>query len=352
MLWLLTVLAALVVAALLFLWWASGPGIGPEVGEFPLDPAPAGFFPGDAPESLKILGFNVAYGRGPKDDLGDLRSGTEIRDYLGRLAAFIKASGADIAVLQEVDFASSRTNFIDEAAFLSRESGLPHCARITTWTNRYIPYPYWPPSQHYGRTVSGQCVLSRFPLRQNLRYVLPQPEANPWFYNLFYLHRSIQRVDVLVGGGRSLRVFNVHLEAFDVPNKMNQARMLLDRVAREGTTHSLVLGDFNAVPPEAMRKHGFSDEPETDLRGDQTIAVLRGLEGYSEAVEVAGSERPEGQFLTFPAEAPNRRLDYLFFSDAGFSVREARVAREAGAISDHLPVFAELVWSDSAPPVQ
>jgi len=338
----------MIVAPLVFLWWASGPGIGSLESEFPVDPATARPLPVEAPEHLRVVSFNVAYGRGPENDIGDLRSGTEVRDYLDNIAAFIKNCGADIAALQEVDFNANRSHFIDEAAYLAGKSGLEYCARITTWQNNYIPYPYWPPSQQYGRTHSGQCVLSRFPLERNVRYVLPQPRANPWFYNLFYLHRSIQRVDALLGGGRRLRIFNVHLEAFDVPNKMEQARMLVARVRKEGTRSALILGDFNCVPPEATLKRGFPDEPETDLRGDETMDILRELKGYSDAIEATGADRAEAEFFTFPAEAPNRRLDYLFFSEAGLTPRTARVAREAGAISDHLPVIAEFSWTGSS----
>jgi endonuclease/exonuclease/phosphatase family metal-dependent hydrolase len=49
--------------------------------------------------------------------------------------------------------------------------------------------------------------------------------------------------------------------------------------------------------------------------------------------------------FTFPAEAPTRRLDYLFCGP-GLTVQESLVDRSAGAISDHLPVWADVVLGD------
>ena len=239
-----------------------------------------------------------------------------------------------------------RTHDIDQAAFLARESGLRHSARVTTWHKRYVLYPAWPPSQHYRHVLSGQIVLSRFPLEDNRRYLLPQPAANPFVYNWFYLHRALQRVDVRLGPTRRLRLFNVHLEAFDVPNKERQAELLVDRVRAEATPHTVVLGDFNCVPPEAPLKHAFPDEPETDMRTDRTIATVRTLEGFAEAVEQGQPGAALAGLSTFPAAAPNRRLDYMYVNTAGLAVTAARVAREAGPISDHLPIVADLRWRD------
>ena len=342
LIFLIGVLVTPVLALLVFLWWASGPGIGPDRGGEPAYAQPAVPVPKTAPETLKVLTFNVAYGRGPKDDKGDLRSESEVRGFLDTLAAVIKDSGADIAALQEVDFNADRTHRIDQASMLSHKSGLQHIACVTTWRNNYVPYPYWPPSQHYARMHSGQCVLSRFPLENNLRTVLPQPAANPFVYNWFYLHRALQRVDVRVSEQRTVRVFNVHLEAYDTPNKMDQARLLVEQVGSEGQPLTLVLGDFNCVPPEATIRRAFADEPETDMSLDQTIAIARTMPGMVDVLEQ--KKIAERELWTFPAEMPNRRLDYLFVSADSFEVREARVAREAGPISDHLPVFAELGW--------
>lgn len=339
----LVVVAVLLLLAIGFLWWASGGddedeewlALEPElVGEPPAAP-PA------APAQLTLLSWNIAYGRGPDDDLGDRRARETVVANLEGIAAAIRASGADIAALQEVDFDARRTHGIDQARFLAERLGWPYLARATTWRNRYVPYPYWPPSQHIGAIHSGQAVLSRFPITRSARLRYPQPENFAFWYNLFYLNRATQVVDVQVGE-RTVRVLNTHLEAYDRENREEQARRLVALVQREGRPELLVPGDFNAPPPEAPQRHGFVDEPEMDFREDRTIAILR--EGFAAAggldeVVLAAARAGAPAAATFPWRAPTRQLDHVFFG-RGLGLVEGGVWRPGGGLSDHLPIRA------------
>ncbi|NOZ86228.1 MAG: hypothetical protein GXP49_08165 [Deltaproteobacteria bacterium] len=339
---------SVLVLFVIFVLWASRPSIGKEISDCPVVSSGSG---NDAskslPSNLKVMTFNIAYGRGPVDDIGDLREKVAIQGFLDKIAFFIRNSGVDLAALQEVDFDSHRTWRINEAEYLAKATGLSNYACVTTWHNRYIPYPYWPPNQHYGRMHSGQCVLSRFPLEHNMRYLLPQPGTNSLLYNLFYLHRAIQQVDVSLGPSGKMRIFNVHLEAFNIENRMLQARMLTKRVASQELPLTLVLGDFNSIPPEAPKKNGFPDEPGADFRGDSTIQIMRNMKGFSEAIEtfsLKGRTGPSSDIpsLTFPSQAPSRRLDYLFYSLSSMKVITAGVDNKGAGLSDHLPIIAEL----------
>jgi endonuclease/exonuclease/phosphatase family metal-dependent hydrolase len=288
------------------------------------------------PDRLRVVSWNVAYGRGRKDDAGDLRPEATVRANLAGIARVLRDIDADVAALQEVDFDSARTHRIDEVAYLAREAGYPYAARVETWRCRYVPYPYWPFSQHYGRMASGQAVLSRYPILSNVRHLLPQP-PNPFWYNAFYLHRALQHVEVDLGDGRVLDLLNVHLEAFHQGNRERQAELLVSRVRSFPDRPRLVLGDMNAIPPEATLRSGFPDEPGTDMTSDRTVAALRSL-GLEEAL---APDAPPAETFTFPSDVPNRRLDYLWFS-AHFRRMAGRVVREAGTLSDHLPVVVEL----------
>lgn len=323
-----------------FLWWASGGDDSDETWiEGAVETFPGGDASTPAPETLTVLCWNMAYGRGAKDDIGDRRDRAFVVATLEGIAAAIRASGADVVALQEVDFAADRTGGIDEVAFLMERLGWRYAARVTTWKNRYVAFPYWPPSQHIGAIHSGQAVLARLPLVRNARYRYPQPEAFAFWYNAFYLHRATQIVDVRVGD-RTLTLLNTHLEAFDQANRELQARTLVDLWQREQRPELLVLGDFNAPPSEAGRKTGFVDEPEMDFSEDRTIDTIRAGTGLPEVVALARKGGvDEGATFTFPWEAPTRQLDHVFFAD-GLALVEGGVWRPGGALSDHLPIRA------------
>ena len=335
------VLLALTLALGLFLWWAQrGAEPGAEREWLDLAPEELGVPPeAAAGDTVTVLSWNIAYGRGPKDDAGDLRDEATVRRFLDAIAAAIVRSGADVVALQEVDFAAARTHGIDQLAYLAERTGLRHAARCTTWKNNYVPYPFWPPSQHYGPMHSGQAVLSRFPIVSNGRLRYAQPAGNPSWYNLFYLHRATQRVSVELSPGRHLTLFNTHLEAFDQPNRELQADRLARLLEDRPGSHTLLLGDFNALPPEATKKREFVDEPDQDFTLDRTIATLREATGYLEVVARDVAAHGEPASFTFPADAPTRQLDHVFFS-GDLALEEGAVWREAGAVSDHVPIRA------------
>ena len=297
------------------------------------------------PSKIKILTFNIAYGRGPEDDiLTGPKSETAIKENLAKISRFLKNTNADVILLQEVDFASQRTHFTDEARHLAENADYPSYACVTNWVKNYIPFPYWPPSKHFGRMKSGQCIMSKFPIKNNKRISLPQRKDKPFFYTAFDLTRAVQVVEIVIDG-EAYNIFNVHLEAFDIKNREEQAEILANLTSNSSVENIIVGGDFNSLPPQATTKKNFPDNPEKewkewgDVSGDRALKLFT-----SRAPKVAvvfTSDFPESETFTFPSDKPNRQLDYIFFSKNLISHR-GRVLREAGTLSDHLPVYMEL----------
>jgi glycosyltransferase involved in cell wall biosynthesis/endonuclease/exonuclease/phosphatase family metal-dependent hydrolase len=284
------------------------------------------------PRSLRVLSWNIAYGRGPSTDDAGPFSRALIEENLHRIASVIAESGADVACLQEVDFDSARSHEIDQAAFLAQALGWPAVARARTWKRNYVPYPSGPVRRYFGRMDSGQCILSRFPLRDHVRHALPEAEHQPFWFRVFNLKRVLQSVVAEVEG-RAIGLFNVHLEVCDRRNREAQAEAV-QRLITPALSHPLVLaGDFNSVSTGAAKLNGFPDAPELDFRGEVTLRTLSRL---CDALTGAEAAKP-----TYPAPSPNRRIDHLLVG-GGVSVLGAHVIDGGPFLSDHLPIFAEL----------
>ncbi len=296
---------------------------------------------GAIPPVLKVFSYNMHFGVGREDDFEQRRTRAELDRVLEGIAELIRRLDPDVVLLQEVDFASDRTQRINQMRVLAEKAGFPYMAPVVTWDKGWLPFPKWPPSKHYGRMLSGQAVLSRWPIVLNERLHLPKPQSFPWWYRAFYLNRTLQHVRVNLAG-RNLDVFNVHTEAYDVPNRQIHAEMVRDWVSRWQGKWNVLAGDFNAIPPEASVRKGFPDEPDCDMSRDRSVETVRKL-GWAEIIPPTRYRSDEAAALTFPADRPNRRLDYLYVSP-GFTIQSGRIVHEAETLSDHLPTFVEAGW--------
>jgi endonuclease/exonuclease/phosphatase family metal-dependent hydrolase len=211
----------------------------------------------------------------------------------------------DFLGFQEIDFHSRRSYDIDQMRTIAERAGYAYAARAVNWDKRYVPFPYWPPAVHFGRMLSGQAVLSRWPILAAQRIVLQKPQNSPFYYNAFYLDRLVQAVKIKAAH-REIVILNIHLEAFDRETRENQAKKVLDIYrSYQDRFPTLIIGDFNSVPPKAPQKKNFLDEPETDFSHDQTLQLFLREPGLSAADLTS---------LTFPTLHPTRKLDYIFYS--------------------------------------
>lgn len=290
------------------------------------------------PERLTVLTWNVHYGYGPRFDEGRVLSRAAVQANLDAIVATLREHSPDVVALQEVDPRSWRVHDLDELAWIQDALGLGWAAFTLTWDVPWVPSPGLDPRRHWGRARSGQLTLSRFPLSGLHRHALPKPPGNGALYNRLYLHRAALEATVDLGG-LGLRVLNVHTEAFDRENCSEHARILANLVQTSTLPHTILLGDLNSVPPEARVRHAFQDEPHTDMRQDRALDVLRAVPGLHELATPEAYAADEPAWFTFPAWAPNRRLDYLFHGDA-LRLLSAEVLRPDPPPSDHLPVVA------------
>jgi glycerophosphoryl diester phosphodiesterase len=232
---------------------------------------------------LTVMTYNLRFGE---------------RASMDRLAEEIKAADPDFVSLQEVDVNSMRAaagdnktlNYINE---LARETGM---------------YGYFGKALKFdGGGYYGVGVLSKHPARSVERYELPNPKA---------VEPRVMLAGVFEIDGHMPVVFaSTHLDYSSKETSEKQARYALDILKGYGLPFILG-GDFNA-----MKEHG---------------AVQALTEA---ALPLSGDEN------TFPAEAPEKKIDHIFGYPAdAFTLESSTVgAASATAPSDHLPIISRII---------
>lgn len=286
------------------------------------------------PSVVKVLTFNLGYlfGRGSEGPGYEFREPSFYQKRLEELSENLKNWDVDIVFLQEVDFDAKRSGSINQAQYLAKKAGYPYVAEAPSWDLNYIPFPYWPPKNQFGQTKSGGAILSKYPLSDHEVTYLQKPTSKPWWYNLFYLHRYFQKATVAVGD-KKFNIINVHLEAFDKTNRLEQAKLLSEKVQKEQI--DLVTGDFNMLPTVAAKRSKFKDSTD-EYENDRTYEEFS-KSGLSEVVPDVIYLKDESLYFTFPAWRPDRRLDYIWYRP-DLKMMKAEVLPTA--LSDHLPLRA------------
>ncbi|MEO1095421.1 MAG: endonuclease/exonuclease/phosphatase family protein [Cyanobacteria bacterium J06638_28] len=311
-------------ALVLFFLWASSGQYGSEryaelvsLDEFPVLESQA---------EITVVSYNIGYLSGLTNNQAITRTQQLYDDNLATAIAALQEVQPDILALQEVDIDARRSFEINQVATIGQTLSYPQQAIAINWDKRYVPFPFWPPAAHFGAVVSGQAVLSHFPITAHKRLVLEKVESNPFYYNALYLDRLAQVAEMTIGD-RTLIVINIHLEAFDTATRGNQTafvRQLAETYAQEHPV--LLLGDFNSA----------LNRPE---EGTYTIPQMVESAVFSSVVPV--SDFTNAEQLTFPSDTPAYKLDYIFYTPETLELLDVQVLTSAEQASDHLPLMAQ-----------
>ena len=149
------------------------------------------------------------------------------------------------------------------------------------------------------------------------------PVLNSWNYNITARGREprgVLRVDVKLGGGRLLHLFNVHLGTSYHERSEQAAHLVSGRILRnrELTGARIVLGDFNEWFPGLASR------------------LLSAHFG------ICSRRARAGRWRTYPGVLPLFRLDHIYF-DRGLTLKrlDRHRSRKSLVASDHLPIVAE-----------
>ena len=308
--------------------------------------------PAAADAGLRVVSYNIHGGLGPAFALR--RSRADVERTLERLGETIATAAhggtpVDVVGLNEVDFASRRSAWIDQAQFLADDLGSRtgeryEVVRGETW-RRTLP----------GFEVRfGNAALVRHPIERAAACLLDDgarcdaepavPAAAPprrrgpgLLGRLLRETRGVVAVSLDVGG-RPLDVRVTHLDAFAQSDREAQAARLVDQLV-DRTRSTIVLGDMNAVPAPLVRPF-FGD--------DRTGAILtRGLLTDVRAALAAPYAAGTAPYWpTFPADAPRWPLDWVLGTS---DLVPTFVKTIGGTESDHRGLFVEFDWPLATP---
>lgn len=326
-------IAILALALVIFYSWASSgtgalpPGKLSEVIVFPGLPEQ----PPEQREVFTVMTYNIGYLSGMLNNLPVKTTRDVFEKNMQTTLQLLEKINPDFIGFQEIDFHSRRSFYVNQLQTIAEKDGYKYAAVAINWDKHYVPFPYWPPSVHFGKMLSGQAVLSRWPILSAQRVVLEKPGNRPFYYNALYLDRLIQVVKIKING-KEIILLNVHLEAFDRETREKQAGKVLELYRSFKNDYPvLVIGDFNSIPPDARQKNNFIDEPGMNFTDDNTIGLFLAEKSLNAAEPVT---------FTFPSDGPTRKLDHIFYNHDKITLIKSWVPKGIDC-SDHLPLVME-----------
>ena len=248
---------------------------------------------------FRVMTWNIAAGHG----------------NLGRTADIIRSMNPDVVALQEVDVRwSERSAFVDQADSLGKS--LHMNVRFAPIYD--LPFETRTAVPGTGKNGNGSrqfgvAILSRYPIvswknHEITRLSTQQQNATPakapgFLETVIDLH------------GTSVRVFSTHLDYRSDPSvREKQVSEMMVVIGQSGMP-TILAGDLNATPSAPELK-----------------PLMASFQDMAAAAD--------GGDMTYPSEAPTKRIDYVLAS-SGFTVSETRVA--ATDASDHRPVMLTMM---------
>ena len=284
-------------------------------------------------DTLSLLTYNLGYLSGMTNNLPVERTKELFTGNLAKTKILLSHLHPDFIGFQEIDFKADRSYKVNQLKSIATAAGYNFSAMAVNWDKTYVPFPYGWPNVHFGQIFSGQAILSKYPILSNDLTILRKPESHPFYYRAFYLDRIAQigKIDI---NGKEIVLINVHLEAFDVQTRKKQAETLI-KIYREYADDYPVLlfGDFNSTPPNATHPYAV----------EETMKTIFSEPGIKAAINDSLYFSDESGYFTFDSRNPSIKIDYIFYNSAKIKAIDARVVKEAGEISDHLPVYMRFV---------
>ena len=207
--------------------------------------------------TCSVLTWNIGYAGLDKEmdffkDGGTKVFTTEVNcnENVSRIEDFLVSNDTiDFIFIQEIDKNSKRSYRINEYEDIAKKLPGYNPFFAMNYDVFFVPAP---PTEPYGKVVSGIATYSKYMPESSSRYSLPGDFGFP--VQLFYLDRCFMVSRYKLEGGKELVLINTHNEAFDAGGKIRKAQMekLKQFVLNEYNSGNYLIagGDWNQYPPD------------------------------------------------------------------------------------------------------
>ena len=265
---------------------------------------------------IRVLSWNIRAGIGP-GPFPDRWWSRIDADRMRAIGSFIGEVGADVVALQEVALLSRNGDLVDNAGDLARQLDMEvRFAAVRT-------FEVSEDGAATGVGCFGNALLSRMRFGTSRTIALPAAPVTAFVEPTGTDHRW------------------AGVRYTDAPASVREPRCLL--VAdidgmRFGSTHFSHIGSGERLLQAEATLGAFADASSAVLLGDLNAAIeapeLAPLAGWTEGFVTAAGDASR------ISTDHGGRIDHVLAQ--GASIRDCRVLRESGELSDHYPLVAEI----------
>ena len=326
-------------AFLIFLWWNNSPALLKRSNSTisKLDVAKK-LLPNK--DSLKVVSYNIHFGIGL--NANSLKNNEEsFLKRLDHIANILKDINADVVLLQEVDFNSKRSHFIDQGNYIASKAGYSFLTKAPTQRKKvHLFY-----NNIFGRIEQGLCILSKYPIEYSEAIIFNYSNQMPFFAKWLYDPHGALKC-IINYKKKPITFINTHLDPWDQEARVEELETITYYWLRYQANPIILGGDFNAIS-HPSKKNGyylldapwFIDKESFDLKNDKTIPTLMNL-GFKDTLPSKLSLHHKKNF-TYPSNDPIEKLDYIFVGNKARIIKSS-IYNEAKTASDHLPIVVTI----------
>ncbi len=249
-----------------------------------------------------VMTYNVGFGAYSPEftffmDTGKMQDGTDTRGKYGKAiskadvekniagsSGIVKSYDPDFAIIQEVDYDSSRSYKVDERLAFNTIAGYASVFAV----NYHSSYLFYPFNDPHGKNNAGIMTLSKYKITDSTRYRFPIADG---FSKYTDLDRCFLVTHIPVDNGKTLSLISLHMSAYDEGGviRKQQAELLKSVLEEEYKKGCYVIagGDFNQdligdltkflgnqLVPDWVSSYDKEDIPEHfEIAADKTSSV-------------------------------------------------------------------------------